>query len=79
MSILTSIFLLPLLAAIGLAFVPRNFAIIRGIAVAAKQGVDNARASLFLTTQLAGSSFIYSPPHTPQGLGRGYFFHGGSV
>lgn len=79
MTTLTLIFALPLLAAIALAFVPRNFAIIRCVAAAAKQGVDNARASLFLITQLAGSSFIYSPPHTPQGLGRGYFFHGGSV
>lgn len=129
MSPLTYIFLLPLLAAIALAFVPRNFAVImRAVAVGmtkpagdkrqpkrlpicsapaldsstpcghaerplaglfsllpteppvkraavdTKLVVDNCRMTRFLIPQFVGASFIYSPPHTPKGLGRGYFF-----
>ncbi len=76
MTTLTLIFALPLLAAIALVFVPRNFAVImRAVgSLVVKPTVDSRRAMLLLIPQCFGTSFIYSPPHTPKGLGRGYFF-----
>jgi len=35
--------------------------------------VDKNGAALLVIPQCFGTSFIYSPPHTPKGLGRGYF------
>ena len=76
MSSLTLIIAPPLLAAIALAFVPRNFAVVmRAVgSLVVKLAVDNRRPMLLLIPQCFGTSFIYSPPHTPKGLGRGYFF-----
>ncbi len=74
MTTLTLILALPLLAAIGLSFVPRNFAVLMRAAAVTKLTVDNLRMTRLLITQFDGASFIYSPPHTPKGLGRGYFF-----
>ena len=71
---LSAIFLLPLLAAIALAFVPRNFAVIMRAVAVTKLAVDKHPAKRLLIPQCFGTSFIYSPPHTPKGLGRGYLF-----
>ena len=74
MSTLAYIFLLPLLAAIALAFVPRNFAVVMRAVAFTKLAVDKPQPNWLVIRSRAGASFIYSPPHTPKGLGRGYSF-----
>lgn len=73
MTTLTLILALPLLAAIALAFVPRNFAVIMRAVAFTKLTVDKPQPKRLTVRSRAGASFIYSPPHTPKGLGRGYF------
>lgn len=63
-----------IVAAIALALGPRDFAIVMRAVVTSKVQVDNKGALLLFGPQSVGTSFIYSPPHTPKGPGRGYSF-----
>jgi hypothetical protein len=74
MTTLTYIFLLPLLAAIALAFVPRNFAVIMRAVAVTKLTVDKPQPKRLAIRSRFGASFIYSPPHTPKGPGGVIFF-----